>query len=236
MKIGKLPESVLKRSVFKQIHTRRPEVVLGAGVGEDCAAIKLAEDETLVMSTDPITGTAKDIGTLAIQITVNDLASAGAEPVGVLLTVLLPESVEAGQVRNVDVVDRAHRLPVQEKRHQPGGSLYIIEGYALRGQSAVGAVREDRLGPLFEKHLPLSGFEPLGINVQFLNNNIFISLRKRCAASLDHRQRTLPDAQFLGERLLRQPQLFAYQPQSLPHIEKIFFAIISCKKSTKFKI
>lgn len=77
MKIGKLPESVLKRSVFKQIHTRRPEVVLGAGVGEDCAAIKLAEDETLVMSTDPITGTAKDIGTLAIQITVNDLASAG---------------------------------------------------------------------------------------------------------------------------------------------------------------
>ena len=54
MKIGKVPENVLKRSVFKQIHTKRPEVVLGAGVGEDCAAVKLAEDETLVMSTDPI--------------------------------------------------------------------------------------------------------------------------------------------------------------------------------------
>ena len=93
MKVGKVPENVLKRSVFKQIHTMRPEVVLGAGVGEDCAAVQLAEDETLVMSTDPITGTAKDIGTLAIQITVNDLASAGAEPVGVLLTVLLPTSV-----------------------------------------------------------------------------------------------------------------------------------------------
>ena len=47
MKIGKVPENVLKRSVFKQIHTKRPEVVLGAGVGEDCAAVKLAEDETL---------------------------------------------------------------------------------------------------------------------------------------------------------------------------------------------
>ena len=93
MKVGKVPENVLKRSVFKQIHTMRPEVVLGAGVGEDCAAVQLAEDETLVMSTDPITGTAKDIGTLAIQITVNDLASAGAEPVGVLITVLLPTSV-----------------------------------------------------------------------------------------------------------------------------------------------
>lgn len=28
MKIGKVPENVLKRSIFKQIHTRRPEVVL----------------------------------------------------------------------------------------------------------------------------------------------------------------------------------------------------------------
>ena len=93
MKVGKVPENGLKRSVFKQIHTMRPEVVLGAGVGEDCAAVQLAEDETLVMSPDPITGTAKDIGTLAIQITVNDLASAGAAPVGVLLTVLLPTSV-----------------------------------------------------------------------------------------------------------------------------------------------
>ena len=44
MKIGKVPENVLKRSVFKQIHTKRPEVVLGAGVGEDCAAVKLAEE------------------------------------------------------------------------------------------------------------------------------------------------------------------------------------------------
>lgn len=99
MKIGKVPENVLKRSVFKQIHNKRPEVILGAGVGEDCAAVKLAADETFVMSTDPITGTAKDIGTLAIQITANDLASAGAEPVGVLLTVLLPEDVGEAELR-----------------------------------------------------------------------------------------------------------------------------------------
>lgn len=94
MKVGKIPESVLKRSVFKQIHTKRSEVLLGAGVGEDCAAVKLADDEMFVMSTDPITGTATDIGNLAIHITLNDLASAGAEPVGVLLTILLPENSE----------------------------------------------------------------------------------------------------------------------------------------------
>ncbi|MEG0962206.1 MAG: AIR synthase family protein [Lachnospiraceae bacterium] len=91
MKVGKIPESVLKRSVFKQIHTKREEVLLGAGVGEDCAAVHLKEDEMFVISTDPITGTATDIGNLAIHITLNDLASAGAEPVGVMLTILLPE-------------------------------------------------------------------------------------------------------------------------------------------------
>lgn len=37
MKSGKVPENVLKRSVFKQIQTKRKEIVSGAGIGEDCA-------------------------------------------------------------------------------------------------------------------------------------------------------------------------------------------------------
>lgn len=101
MKIGKVPEAVLKRSVLNQIHTRRQEVLLGASVGEDCAAVAVAEDEMLVMSTDPITGTVQDIGELAIQITVNDLASAGAEPIGVMLTVLLPERISEQKMRHM---------------------------------------------------------------------------------------------------------------------------------------
>lgn len=97
LEIGKIPENVLKRSVFAQIQAKRPEVVLGAGVGEDCAALRLGEDEVFVLSTDPITGTAQDIGKLALNVTLNDLASAGAEPIGILLTILLPEgSEEAG--------------------------------------------------------------------------------------------------------------------------------------------
>ena len=101
MKVGKVPESVLKRSVFKQIHTKRSEVLLGAGVGEDCAAVRLADDEVFVVSTDPITGTATDIGHLAIHITMNDLASAGAEPIGVMLTILLPEHAQEAELKKM---------------------------------------------------------------------------------------------------------------------------------------
>lgn len=101
MKVGKIPESVLKRSVFKQIHTKREEVLLGAGVGEDCAAVRLAEDEMFVISTDPITGTGVDIGHLAIHITINDLASAGASPIGVMLTILLPETATEADLKKI---------------------------------------------------------------------------------------------------------------------------------------
>lgn len=74
---------------------------MGAAVGEDCAAIQLAEDEVFVLSADPITGTAEDIGYLAVQVTLNDLASAGAEPVGLLLTVLLPTEITEPEIRQM---------------------------------------------------------------------------------------------------------------------------------------
>lgn len=99
MKIGKLPEQVLVRSVLKQVKHRREEVLMGPAVGQDCAVIQLAEDEVFVMSTDPITGTVKDIGSHSIHITANDLAASGAEPVGVMLSVLLPESVDEPAIR-----------------------------------------------------------------------------------------------------------------------------------------
>lgn len=101
MNIGKVPENVLKRSILKKIDNRRSEVLIGAGVGEDCAVLALAEDEVFVLSTDPITGTTKDLGNLAIQVTANDLASAGAEPVGVMVTALLPPEIEEADIKTI---------------------------------------------------------------------------------------------------------------------------------------
>ena len=60
MEIGKVPENVLKRSVFKKLTVKRPEVLVHAGVGEDCAVLAPTEN-ALVLSTDPITASAKVI-------------------------------------------------------------------------------------------------------------------------------------------------------------------------------
>jgi len=55
MKIGKIPETVLKRSVLNQIGHRREDVLLGPAVGEDCGIIDINGDDVIVISTDPIT-------------------------------------------------------------------------------------------------------------------------------------------------------------------------------------
>ena len=115
MKTGKVPEAVLKRSVFKQIRYKRDEILVGAGIGEDCAAIELSEGEIFVMSTDPITGTTRDIGALSVHVTANDIASSGAEVIGVMLSVLLPEGTEEAELKDMmrQVEETCEELHIQ---------------------------------------------------------------------------------------------------------------------------
>lgn len=101
MKIGKLPEPVLIRSVLKEVGHRRPEVLVGPAVGQDCAVLEAKEGEVLVFSTDPITGTTKDIGSHSVHITANDLAASGAEPVGIMITILLTPDTDEAELKDM---------------------------------------------------------------------------------------------------------------------------------------
>ena len=101
MKQGKIAESVLKRSIFKQLHLKRPDVLLAAGIGEDCAAFAVAEDEVAVISADPVIWEDSLDGRCAVHANLNDLAAGGAEPVGLMLTALLPPEIEEAQMRQM---------------------------------------------------------------------------------------------------------------------------------------
>jgi hydrogenase maturation factor len=101
MKLGKVSETILKRSVFKQLTSHRQEIIVKPNIGEDCSAIKFHKDDVCVVSTDPITGAVNDIGSLAVHITANDLASSGAEPIGILLTLLLPENFAEEELKKI---------------------------------------------------------------------------------------------------------------------------------------
>lgn len=92
MELGKIPPEILNKIVLDPIEkgsVKRKDVVIRPRTGEDCSAVFLG-DELCVLSTDPITGAEKDMGYIAVHINCNDIASSGAEPIGILLTVLLP--------------------------------------------------------------------------------------------------------------------------------------------------
>lgn len=101
MKLGKVSEAVLKRSVFKQIRHRRSEVIVRPNVGEDCSYVDTTDSEVMILSTDPITGTVNDIGKLAVHITANDIASSGGEMIGIMVTLLLPENTSETVLKQI---------------------------------------------------------------------------------------------------------------------------------------
>ncbi len=86
--IGKVPPDVLASLVYPHLGVRRPDVLVHAQLGEDCAVIDFG-DEVLVVTTDPITGAGADLGWYAVFVATNDLAATGAEPVALTLTLLL---------------------------------------------------------------------------------------------------------------------------------------------------
>ncbi|WP_026476950.1 AIR synthase family protein [Alkaliphilus transvaalensis] len=100
MKIGKIPSELLKEIVFSNITNQRPEVLVRPNIGEDCSVVDFG-DYVCVMSTDPITGTTKDIGSLAVHISCNDVASNGVEPLGIMLTILAPPSTTKEDLQQV---------------------------------------------------------------------------------------------------------------------------------------
>lgn len=100
LKAGKLDSDLLQAIVIDKIHYKRPEVLTRAGVGEDCAVIDYGQYEC-VISTDPITAAASDIGRLAIHISCNDIASNGVEPLGITLAVMLPVGTALSDVEMI---------------------------------------------------------------------------------------------------------------------------------------
>lgn len=100
MKPGKLTIEQLKKIVFPYTGIRRPEVLVHAAIGEDCAVVDL-NDQLCVISTDPITGASKDNGYLGVHVACNDVIASGGKPLGILVTLLLKEETTEDDIRRI---------------------------------------------------------------------------------------------------------------------------------------
>ena len=89
MEIGKLTNETLQKILFDKITHFNKEVLIGSGIGKDTSVLDF-EGDLFVLSTDPITGSKNKIGTLCINISLNDIATNMAKPIAVMVTMLIP--------------------------------------------------------------------------------------------------------------------------------------------------
>jgi hydrogenase expression/formation protein HypE len=145
LQTGKLPPDLLRGLVLGRLGARRPETLVGAALGVDAAAVGLDPNTACVLTTDPITTAVSGAGRLAVHVVCNDLAAMGAEPIGVLATLLFPEGVSAADIGQVvaDIDATARSLNVEVL----GGHTEVAPGISagLVVMTGVGKAPRDRL-------------------------------------------------------------------------------------------
>jgi len=86
---GQAPAELLAKLLGR--HTARdPSVIIGPRVGCDCAVVRV-EERLLVFKSDPITFATEEIAYYLVRVNANELATTGAQPRWLLVTILLPE-------------------------------------------------------------------------------------------------------------------------------------------------
>lgn len=124
LEIGKLKTELLEKYIFNNLSSNREEVIIKSGTGLDNAVMDFGGD-LIVASTDPITGASKNIGSLAINVSVNDVSCQGADPVGVLMTVLIPPSASLEDLK--EIVEDANKTAKKLNVDIIGGHTEITD-------------------------------------------------------------------------------------------------------------
>ena len=116
MKIGKVSQTVLKRSILKPLQFHRDEAIIEPTIEEMCYGIEVQADEQCIASSAVLYGDEKDLAVFALAQVVNDLATRGAKAVGASVQVMLPplayESRLRAMVEHAERAASAHNLQI----------------------------------------------------------------------------------------------------------------------------
>ena len=97
MRIGKITENALKRSVLKQIRTEYKNIK-SADVGTDC---DFSDKEDAFSTISPVTENIEDKGFYAVMRAANSLMAQGVKPDHVTLSILLPPEAEESEIKTI---------------------------------------------------------------------------------------------------------------------------------------
>lgn len=124
MENGKLDSTSLKELLKNYTGYIREEVLMSGKLGEDCSFVEIG-NEVLVLTTDPVTAATKNVGSIAFDINLNDISTSGATPVGIMITLLLPQGSDFNDVK--DIMQEIHDKCVENKISILGGHTEITD-------------------------------------------------------------------------------------------------------------
>lgn len=142
--LGKLPADVLA-GLLARAPVTDPRVIQGPGVGLDCAVVE-AGARLLVLKSDPITFATDEIGEYLVQVNANDVATTGAEPKWLLVTLLLPGEATTNALVET-IFGQIHDACTQLGISLVGGHTEITHGLdrPIAAGTLIGEVERGRL-------------------------------------------------------------------------------------------
>lgn len=123
---GKLQPDILKQKVLSFTGALRDDLLVGGGIGEDAALIRVPSG-ILVAASDPVTGAVKNAGRVLVHINANDIACKGADPSWLVVTLIVPENM--GEAYIEDIMREIHETCEEMNIAISGGHTELTDRY-----------------------------------------------------------------------------------------------------------
>ncbi len=126
MKVGKISEPILKRSVLKKIVYKDKTVISRAAVGHDSSVIKgIDADKLMVTATETVVAKRDYHHNRAFIKAVNNVVAVGATPTYAQLSIVLPEGMR--EIKLKMLMDEMADLAASMKIHITGGHTAVSD-------------------------------------------------------------------------------------------------------------
>ncbi len=135
MRPGKLSDSILKRTVLKQVKNKRSEIISGAGVGEDCAIFACEGSDIASCVEEYVVADGQSMWR-AIHKCANNLATSGAEPFAVMLGIILPPKASEEKLKKLM---EAAAQAARELNMQIAGGHTMVSPYVTQKLAVITA-------------------------------------------------------------------------------------------------
>lgn len=124
---GKLQPDILRCTVLGFTGKLREDLLVGGGIGEDAAVIRVPNGGFLVAASDPVTGAGKNAGSLLVHINANDIACKGGDPSWLIVTLIVPDRMGAEYIH--DIMQEIHETCCEMGIAIAGGHTELTDRY-----------------------------------------------------------------------------------------------------------